>query len=213
MQPMNKTLKVLTTSHLLQDLDDFVYTIDIKDYDLCFFQKLPYSVASKTFNVPMQYVTNYKPTDSSDWETIGLCFTTRQYPTIGSGCRCAVTEFKNYEESDSLTGRYMQSYHIGEICITNCYPFSNSNDIEKKYTQEILNTCNANTLFVGVINEEKIDRTFIYKGLVNHSKSVNKVITRKDSNITITDVDVQEKYTTFNMTFKVDYGKIKNDGY
>ena len=95
MQPMNKTLKVLTTSHLLQDLDDFVYTIDIKDYDLCFFQKLPYSVASKTFNVPMQYVTNYKPTDSSDWETIGLCFTTRQYPTIGSGCRCAVTEFKN----------------------------------------------------------------------------------------------------------------------
>jgi hypothetical protein len=87
-------------------------------------------------------------------------------------------------------------------------------DVEKFSTEELINTCDANSLLVGVLEEEILDhRSFVYKGLVNHSESVNKVITRADSNITISNVDVQEKYTTFSMTFKVDYGKIKNNGY
>ena len=208
-----ETLRILTSSHLWQDIDDFIRTIDVEQYDLCFFQQLPYPIVFHHFKVAHQYLLN---SDSENpWEQIGLCFTTSnpKYPTVTQGCFCDVAKFSKYVEEER-SGKYIQEYHIGKLTFINCYPVCSDKAVEKFSTEELINTCNANSILVGVLEEEILDhRSFKYKGLVNHSESVNKVITRADSNITISNVDVQEKYTTFNMTFKVDYGKIKNDGY
>lgn len=207
-----ETLRILTSSHLWQDIDDFIRTINFKEYDLCFFQQLAHPISWHCFDVPHQYLMNVDSGDS--WEKIGLCFTTTNpnYPTVTNGCRCDVAKFSKYIESEEYTGKYIQEYHIGHTKFINCYPVFPDKDIEKFSTGELINTCDANSLLIGVLEEENLDhRSFIFKGLVNHSESVNKVITRADSNITISNVDVQEKYTTFDMTFKVSYGKIENN--
>lgn len=209
-----ETLRILTSSHLWLDLDDFKNTIDVKKYDLCFFQQLPQPISFKLFSLPHQYVSNNHYDVDNEWNQLGLCITnTTKYHMVGDNTRCYVKQFDvcPAEKLASTQGRHIQQYKLCDLKFINCYPLSASHQYEdgaiidenmaKNSVQELINMCDINTVLIGIIPEKKLDRTFIYKGLTSHSKNVNKVITRTDSNITITNINVEDRYTTFDLTF------------
>ena len=201
-----QTLKILTSSVHWKNTSEFPNGL-MDQYDLCFLQQVPYSIAYSQLTDHHQWIDN--------GDNIGLCIISKNTTMVDKQHHYHCEVYKFDCSTDDNT-KHWHAYNIDGLKLVNCLPFDmidESAERMQKSISELLRVCGTSTDIVLIgdfrngISDRSHGRSLSYRGFTNHivDSDYTKVITRTDSTIKISNVIQDEGIITFNLTRN--YGK------